>query len=195
MKYDRILVVEDNPLDRELLVRVLKRLNCPIMEASSMMECQRAFSTHRFFRAVFVDVGLPDNSGSRVVTWIREHHPVTLIIVVTGDDRQATEMALYDAGAHAVFHKPYTSAQNSAVMNLLEVNSAAYKAGLAKRSWRTSACAGLALAATLASYLVEGEALRVNLRNAAIGAVCIGLAFGADAKAILGIVKKNGNGH
>lgn len=196
MKQARILVVEDDANDRELLCIVLKRLGFPIVETATTMECQRAFDRYRSFHAVFVDLKLGDGDGLHLVRWIKERHAATPVFVITGSTSPEVSVSCYDSGALGVFIKPYTSMHNAAVLNLLEVKSAAYKAGVSKRSWRTSTCAALIAGTVVASYFVHGEVIKTTLNNAAWIITAVGFFVGADMKAILEAIaqKKNGNG-
>ncbi len=58
---------------------------------------------------VLLDLGLPDSSGPTSYAWVREIAPKTLVIVLTADSRQETEVAVTASGADGYLVKNHVS--------------------------------------------------------------------------------------
>ena len=102
----QILVVEDIGETRDWLVRAVKTAfpGCEVREAPDMRSGIHAAKGGAIDLAI-VDLGLPDGSGTRVITAFRDHQPQALVIVATvmGDD--ASIIAALSAGAHGYLLK------------------------------------------------------------------------------------------
>lgn len=101
----RILVVDDDPLDREALQRALKRdalkydtIAADLVEAPDLASARAALSREQF-SCIFLDYLLPDGSGLELLTEIRDQDLHTPVIVLTGQRDEQTMLALMQAGA------------------------------------------------------------------------------------------------
>lgn len=74
----RVLIVEDDPAQRELLARVLVRLGCEIVEASTV---QQANSAPGAFDLAIVDYELPDGTARDI------DRMGTRMVVLSGYDK------------------------------------------------------------------------------------------------------------
>lgn len=85
-----VLVIEDHPDSRELLVDVLHSLRARVMTAGSCDEAERLLSVHRI-HLVVVDMKLPDGTGLDLIAWVRSQHKAIRripCIAVTGYEQQ-----------------------------------------------------------------------------------------------------------
>ena len=103
----KLLVVDDEPINRELLQVTLAPLDCTIQTAESGEEALEAMKT---FAAdvVLLDVMMPGMTGFEVCRQIRQNpalRDVTVIMITALDDRQSKITGL-EAGADEFLSKP-----------------------------------------------------------------------------------------
>ena len=97
----RCLIVEDD----EVLARSLGRLMGPqvtTVVARTSADAKRQLEDGRAWRALFIDVRLPDGSGLEVLAHARSAHPLTPAMVLTGYVDPAVVNAAYDLNAICV---------------------------------------------------------------------------------------------
>jgi len=101
----RILVVDDDPLDREALQRALKRdalkyatIAADLVEVEDLASAREALGQGEF-SCIFLDYLLPDGSGMELLAELRDRDIQTPVIVLTGQRDEGTMMALMQAGA------------------------------------------------------------------------------------------------
>ncbi len=111
----RILVLEDDPLVRALIVRNLTSQNYEVVETSEGSETvrvyQEAMQSGRTFDLVILDLSIPNGMGGvRAMEKLRQIDPEVLAIVSSGysDDPVMAKPASY--GFAAVLPKPYEPA-------------------------------------------------------------------------------------
>jgi two-component system KDP operon response regulator KdpE len=113
----RLLVVEDNELNRALVRAIITRAGDPalrdaqIIEAHTLAQAQAVLSDTAV-DAVLLDVQLPDGSGLSLLDELpaqaREKRPV--IVAVTGGVMPEQRAAAIAAGCDAIVTKPYVAA-------------------------------------------------------------------------------------
>ena len=113
----RLLVVEDNELNRALVRAIITRAGDPalrdahIIEAHTLAQAQAVLSDTPV-DAVLLDVQLPDGSGLTLLDelppLVRERRPV--IVAVTGGVMPEQRAAAIAAGCDAIVTKPYVAA-------------------------------------------------------------------------------------
>lgn len=97
-----VLVVEDEPLLRLVLVEVLAKLGYAVLEAPSGEAAQALFDSGRRIDVLFTDIMLGSGiNGIELAAWTRAHHCDTRIAYTTGAWDIST---LTDA---PVLRKPY----------------------------------------------------------------------------------------
>ena len=101
----RILIVDDDPLDREALRRALSRdalkfetLTADLVEVETLAQAREALGREEF-SCIFLDYSLPDGSGLDLLIEARDRDIHTPIIVLTGQRDDTTMMAMINAGA------------------------------------------------------------------------------------------------
>jgi signal transduction histidine kinase/ActR/RegA family two-component response regulator len=111
----RILVLEDDPLVRALIVRNLTSQNYEVTETAEGSETVRAYQearqNNRAFDLVILDLSIPNGMGGvRTMEKLRQYDPEVLAIVSSGysDDPVMAKPASY--GFAAVLPKPYEPA-------------------------------------------------------------------------------------
>ncbi|GIJ45650.1 hypothetical protein Val02_25360 [Virgisporangium aliadipatigenens] len=113
----RILLVEDNELNRSLVRAILSRTREPVLagaalsEAGSLAEA-RALLAGAAFDLVLLDMHLPDGSGLALAQELQStgaERPA--IVALTAAVLPAEQAATLNAGCDAFLAKPYTSGQ------------------------------------------------------------------------------------
>lgn len=103
----RVLVVEDNPANRELLCDWLESEGYDVCSAESVGEA-RALFVAPLPQIVLLDVQLGPEDGLSLAAWIREH-PVYLnipIIAVTAHAMLTDQTRIQQAGCNGCVSKP-----------------------------------------------------------------------------------------
>lgn len=96
-----ILVVDDDPLIRRMVGRVLRRRGYVVVEAGTGGECLRLLG-ELTPDLMIVDYHLPDMTGERLVSLVRALPAPPPALVLTAADVTAVP------GAVAVHHKPFS---------------------------------------------------------------------------------------
>jgi two-component system KDP operon response regulator KdpE len=101
----RILIVEDDPALLSILQAAIGYGGFQADSVGTGREALELFKS-RPFDAVLIDLGLPDQDGSEVLTAIREKSDVP-ILVVSGRASEADKIAALDIGADDYVSKPF----------------------------------------------------------------------------------------
>ena len=116
----RLLVVDDDPLNRDMMALMLAPLGCELEFACDGSEALEAITT-RVYDLVFLDLILPDLNGLDVCRRVREweagkgHLP---IVAVTAYDMPGTPAELAKAGMDDYIFKPYDLRSLSRIIEL-----------------------------------------------------------------------------
>ncbi len=101
----KILIVDDDPLARDALARVVKKMNHEPFEAGSLGSAREKLP-EQAFDLVFCDVRMPDGSGLDILPEIRASSSAPEVIIVTGfGDPDGAELAI-KKGAWDYIEKP-----------------------------------------------------------------------------------------
>ena len=104
----RILVVDDEPLILEGLLRLLAPLNYEVIIAQGGCDAIIAIGKQQF-DIILLDLGMPDLSGSEVLRFITDRGVDTPVIVVSGESSIDSAINALRAGACDFVRKPYES--------------------------------------------------------------------------------------
>lgn len=105
-KTGTVLVVDDNDINRKLLVKILERMNVPSLTASSGTEAIEAVDNHKI-ALVFMDYHMPGLNGIEATKVIREkHNNPPPIIALTADVLPETQKECKDVGMKELLAKP-----------------------------------------------------------------------------------------
>ena len=107
----RILYVEDNPSDAELLIEGLRAEGAHtafIVHVSRLSEAQAALRRERF-DVVLLDLGLPDSDGLDTLRSLLEDAPNRPVVVLTGLDDEDVGAAAMREGAQDYLVKGHAS--------------------------------------------------------------------------------------
>ena len=113
MDRKRILIVEDSPTMRQLLVFALRRLkNVDIVEAQDGMDGLRKVSSDHFDLAL-IDINMPVMDGLKLISLIRGEDSLSgipIVVITTEGAREDRERAL-SLGANEYLTKPIQANQ------------------------------------------------------------------------------------
>ena len=108
MGQQRILIVEDSPTMRQLLVFALRRLkNVEIVEAQDGMDGLRKVSSDHYDLAL-IDINMPVMDGLKLISLIRGDHnlrEIPICVITTEGAKEDRERAL-SLGANEYLTKP-----------------------------------------------------------------------------------------
>lgn len=104
----RILVVDDEPLKRITLQIELSEHGYEVHEAADARAARRIIDT-RAIDVVVSDVRMPGMSGLDLLTYIRQVHPATAVILMTAYATVDTAVLAIKRGAYDYITKPFTT--------------------------------------------------------------------------------------
>src|SRR5450432_1373137 len=103
----RILVVEDDALLTEGLIRVLTRAGHAVEHAATGKAADELL-TAKIFDLLVLDIGLPDIDGFEVLRRLRARHAPTSVLVLTARDAIEDRVRGLDLGAEDYLTKPFS---------------------------------------------------------------------------------------
>jgi CheY-like chemotaxis protein len=103
----RILVVEDNPLNRELLCDWLEMEGHEVLSVEDLSAAMRSIKDHAP-DAVLLDVQLGDEDGLSLAAWMRKQPKLSSlpVIAVTAHALVTEQSSFLQAGCNACVSKP-----------------------------------------------------------------------------------------
>ncbi|MEZ5900364.1 MAG: response regulator transcription factor [Hyphomicrobiaceae bacterium] len=101
----KVLIVDDEPQIQRFLRPSLAASGFQVTSAASASEALRAFKASGA-DLIILDLGLPDMDGKAVITAIRQHSPVP-IIILSARDRESEKIESLDLGADDFVNKPF----------------------------------------------------------------------------------------
>jgi DNA-binding response OmpR family regulator len=105
----RILVIDDDPVVRGMLVEMLRREGYDVDEAEDGRAGMRRFREQPA-ALVITDVVMPEQEGLETLMQLRHASPAVLVIAISGGGRVGPESYLNSArtlGANAILTKPF----------------------------------------------------------------------------------------
>lgn len=128
LSFEKILIVEDEPIVRNLLTEILTRRKCVVRSAPTLAEAEVLLSAESF-DMMLLDLHLPDGDGQHFlerVTAMPEH---PLVVMITGYGTVESAVACMRAGAFDYVLKPFSPSQIDIILKkaqaysqLLQVN-------------------------------------------------------------------------
>ena len=103
----KILVIDDNALDRDLLVAVLEEKGYEVISADNgrvgLMVCHQ-----RTPDAVVLDLNMPGIDGLSILRQLRILHPTLPVVVFSGHSAREVEEEMLKQGATAFIQKAFS---------------------------------------------------------------------------------------
>ena len=111
MDKQKILIVDDSEMNRDLLVEILKN-QYDIVEANNGAEAITILSQQRKdFSLLLLDIFMPEMDGFEVLAYINKYHwnDTFAVIMISADDSPANIKRAYDLGAFDYISRPFDS--------------------------------------------------------------------------------------
>jgi two-component system KDP operon response regulator KdpE len=112
----RILLVEDNELNRSLVSAIISRTAEPRLQSAELVEAQTLGQARATlagpdaFDLILLDVHLPDGSGLDIARDLADRPSRPAVVALTAAAMAREQTAAMDAGCDTFLAKPYTSA-------------------------------------------------------------------------------------
>ncbi len=103
--HGRVLLVEDNRLNRALLAEMLKQLGCEVVAVACAEEALRRWDDERFDLAL-LDCQMPDMDGYQLARLLRSRREDVPIVAVTADVSDGSRRRCLAVGMVDCLHKP-----------------------------------------------------------------------------------------
>ena len=153
-----VLIVEDDPRIRPLLMRSLGDMGYAVASASTgMAGLTMAVETKPDL--VILDLGLPDVDGTQILSMLRAVSQVPVIVASARDDDPSL-IGCLDAGADDYVVKPYTTAQLEA-----RIRAVMRRAGETKARRRSLVVGGLELDTAARTASLDAKPLDLSPRE------------------------------
>jgi len=128
MSFDKVLIIEDEAVVRNMLSEIFLRKKCSAQAASTLSEAE-ALVGRESFDLVLLDIRLPDGDGTKFLEHLAILPDRPLVVVMTGYGSIESAVACMRAGAFDYLMKPFTPSQIDVILKkaqsyrqLLQVN-------------------------------------------------------------------------
>ena len=101
-----ILVVDDDPINRKLIVKILQKKSFNIIEANNGLEALNAINSNKKIDLILLDIVMPVMNGIEFLKQIKANPAlmnVPIIVLTTDDSKKAEVLSL---GANDIIIKP-----------------------------------------------------------------------------------------
>ncbi len=136
-QHQRVLVIEDNPVNQEVCGQMLRRLGCEVRVASSALEGLRRLG-EQCYDLILMDIQMPGMDGIEALTWFRKGSgkrftfltpPHTPVIAVTANALEGDEQRFIDLGFDDYLSKPFRQGQLQQMLQVHTTQAAAEDQG------------------------------------------------------------------
>ncbi len=104
---DRVLLVDDDPMIRDMVLDFLADGRTEIVSASCLTAARERLADRPSVDLVIADVQLPDGRGIDLMRWARETDEEAPFILITGHGDLDTAVEALNLGAHSFLKKPF----------------------------------------------------------------------------------------
>jgi signal transduction histidine kinase len=117
----RILVVEDNPINQEVVLALLETLDCECTLAENGLQAVSALCQPHLFDLVLMDCQMPELDGFEATRRVRSYEQMqtklhTIIVALTANAMVGDREACLDAGMDDFLSKPFQLQQLASVL-------------------------------------------------------------------------------
>ena len=105
-----VLVVDDDPIVRDLLTRILNREGFTVVTTDCVNAAIDAMTSTRF-RVVISDIEMPDRNGLELLQHIRQNAPRVPVLMITGKAEKYGQGKILGAGAAGFISKPFKNTE------------------------------------------------------------------------------------
>ena len=115
MSLEKVLIIEDEPVVRNLLNEILLRRKCTVTLAHTLEEAQTHIARETF-DLMLLDLRLPDGDGHKFLEQLAVLPERPLVVMVTGYGSIESAVACMRAGAFDYVMKPFTPSQIDVIL-------------------------------------------------------------------------------
>jgi len=113
---DRVLVVDDSPATIEVIRRNLERRGLRVVTAGTVADALEVLESAPV-DLVVTDMKMPGASGLELIRHVRDNHPSTEIVMITGYPSVSSAIEAVKSGAEEYLAKPFTEGELFAVVD------------------------------------------------------------------------------
>lgn len=113
----KILVAENHPVNREILVQFLKKFGATIFQAENGMQALNLISKNPEIQIIFMDIQMPVLNGTEATRILRQKKYTGIIIACTANNDSSTFEKYKDIGINDILVKPF---KREKVLELLD---------------------------------------------------------------------------
>lgn len=113
----KILVAEDHPVNREILVQFLKKFGATIFQAENGIQALNLISKNPEIQIIFMDIQMPVLNGTEATRILRQKKYTGIIIACTANNDSSTFEKYKDIGINDILVKPF---KREKVLELLD---------------------------------------------------------------------------
>lgn len=113
----KILVAEDHHVNREILVKFLKKFGATIFQAENGMQALNLISKNPEIQMIFMDIQMPVLNGTEATRILRQKKYTGIIIACTANNDSSTFEKYKDIGINDILVKPF---KREKVLELLD---------------------------------------------------------------------------
>ena len=117
----KVLVVDDSKAVRGIMKKILKSINCEVLEAENGEKALDILYEHGFFDLILLDWNMPGMSGYEFLKIVRKNPDWRniKIMMVTSENQQDSIIEALNAGADEYLMKPFDHEMLVAKINML----------------------------------------------------------------------------
>ena len=115
MSFEKVLIIEDESVVRNLLNEIFLRRKCAVATAKTLAEAE-ALIARESFDLILLDIRLPDGDGQKFLEQLALLPERPLVIVVTGYGSIESAVACMRAGAFDYVMKPFSPSQIDVIL-------------------------------------------------------------------------------
>jgi DNA-binding NtrC family response regulator len=115
MSLEKILIVEDEPVVRNLLQSIFARHKCQVTTATNLAEAGACISRESF-DLMMLDIRLPDGDGQKFLEQVAALPERPLVVMVTGYGTIESAVGCMRAGAFDYVLKPFSPSQIDVIL-------------------------------------------------------------------------------
>jgi DNA-binding NtrC family response regulator len=115
MSLEKVLIIEDEPVVRNLLNEILLRRKCTVSLSQTLAEAQTLLGRESF-DLIMLDLRLPDGDGSKFLEQLAVLPERPMVVMVTGFGSIESAVACMRAGAFDYVMKPFTPSQIDVIL-------------------------------------------------------------------------------
>jgi CheY-like chemotaxis protein len=115
---ETILVVDDEPVVRQVMVLMLRRQGYRVIEAAGPLEAQALSRTSGKIDVLLTDFSMPEINGAVLARWFRANYPTIKVLIATGSLWEFVNQ-VDDQEQFAVLAKPFDGAQLCRMVRLV----------------------------------------------------------------------------